>query len=539
MNTTLSLARSYSENVANDLIKIRNYAIKHGHKNTFLDYISKYVDDYGVTRLSFKGGVNLNSSDVELIVKGFNNLSRYEIVDGEVVYDAHKIVSESPIQKALLNYAILNYGLQFSSSNFSNYISANHLKEIDEEYNSKLEKLVSSLENNDGVYIPGLVNQFQLIYAVMQGNRLPFVAREKFAPYYEKTINTADGQKTERVYQGADMVTHLETASRRKVFYDRRVKLDEDQKPLSYIKVSYNNRTSIYKLMVYTRKYAYYQIVGKTSDIFYTPIPETDFYGKPITYYAFYDYFNPFEFTLKYSDISKDLAAIAVGDEIKVTSMTGIESDKRGEMFINVGDEFWISAAYNADRLDRIRVKLLAKPSTGGGNKKGFIYKVQVVEPNNIKQRRSAPGSRISYLSYFTREDVIDDNESVYLFADNIEGKGRIGNDTSLRGLPNAIAIPTKKKVGTKKDSFFSDDEAESNKLLIDAAFELIPKDKKVVVSSLSLGMALDDLSEVAPLTSEYIKFKLRELNNIPVTQLTDEKNLLEDLENNCNIDVV
>lgn len=530
MSTTLSLARSYSENVANDLVKIRNYAIKHGHKNTFLDYISSYVDDYGVTRLSFKGGVNLNSSDIELIVKGFNNLSRYEIVDNEVIYDPNKITTESAIQKALLNYAILNYGLQFSSSNFSNYVSANHLKDTDQEYNTKLEKLVSSLEN-DPLYTSTLVNQFQLVYAVMQGSRLPFIPREKFEVYYEKVINTLDGQKTERVYQGVDILPD----SGQKIYYDRKVKILDDQNPVTYFKVSYNNRTSVYKLMLNTGRYAYYQVVGKTSDIFFSPIPEKDFYGNAIDYYSFSDYFNPFEFTLKYSDISKDLSAITVGDEIKVTSMTGIESAKSGETFINVGDEFWISAAYNADRLDRIRVKLLAKPSAGGGNKRGFVYKVQVVEPN-LKQKLTPPSSRIRYQNYFTREDVLGDTEAVYLFADTVDGKGRIGNDSSLRNLPNAIAIPTKKTSGSKKETFFTDEELAANKTAIDAAFALIPKNKLIVVPSLGLGVGLGNLDSVAPLTAEYIRTKLNELSQNLIVELSDEQKVLEDLENNCNI---
>jgi hypothetical protein len=51
-----------------------------------------------------------------------------------------------------------------------------------------------------------------------------------------------------------------------------------------------------------------------------------------------------------------------------------------------------------------------------------------------------------------------------------------------MRGEPNAIGIPTKKRPDNRLDSFFTDDEYTQNVKAIDAAFKKIPKEGKVAV---------------------------------------------------------
>jgi hypothetical protein len=529
MKTTLSLGRSYSEKVADNLIKLRRYAITHGIENKFLDYVSTYRDDFGVLRITFKGGVNLNASDTESLVKGFMNLSKFEIVDGAIEYDPTKVGVTSNIQKSLLNYAIINYGLQFSSSNYSNYISATKIKEIDEVFESKLLEVVNSARDKDQRYA-SLVNQFSLVYAVKQGSRLPFVPSERMQPYAAVNTPTADGVKTTRIYQGVDKVGEAF------VYYDRKVKQDANERPATFIKIAFSNRVSVYKLVLEADNYAYYQVVGKTSDIFFSPLPSTDMYGKSLQHYSMQEYFNPFELTMTYSDLSAPLSSVKVGDKLKVTSMLSLFNEEGKDTFIKIGDEFWISPAYNADRTSRLRVKLTAAPSQASGSKKGYIYSVEVVKPSKARAQPIS-NSRVSYQNYITREDVLSNPDTHYLFGDSLLQRGRMPQASKIRDLANTVSIPVKKLPNSSAESFFTDEELDINKAYIDEAFNRIPPDVDVVVPALGLTAGLGKLAEKAPLTFEYLESKLQELAAPkPMNfELDAEAEQLDKLENKCN----
>lgn len=532
MKTTLSLARSYSEKVVDKLTKIRNYAIANQHKNTFLDYVSAYRDDFGVLRINFKGGVNLNSSDVESIVKGYSQLAKYSInKDGEVRYDETRLSSEmSDIQRELMNYAIINYGLQFSTTNYSNYIPASHLQVVDVLFEESLRRLVNNMQG-DTIQASSIVNQFKLIYAVKNGDRLAFVPRERMIPFYETESYDADARKvTTRVYQG------VATVENSKVYYDRKVRLDPKTKTEQFIRVSFDNRTSVYKLVMMDDTYAYYQVVGKNTDIFFSPLPKSDLYSNTLEFYRSTDYFDPFEFTLIYSDVNTQITNVNVGDELVVTSMTSIQTADPKVNFIEIGQEFWVSPAYNADRTSRLRVKLLELPKKDPGNKRGFTYKVQVVAPK-VNMLKSIPGSRVSYANYFTREDVLDNPTSTFLYADVETKSGAAGVAAQLRNLPNAIGIPVKKAANSKSESFYSDEEFEINKAAIDAALEAVPFRVPLIVPSVGFGVGLGDLANKAPKTLGYIRKRINELSTMELQtpELDAERSELDKIEDNCN----
>ncbi|MGG5810885.1 hypothetical protein [Falsiroseomonas sp. CW058] len=46
--------------------------------------------------------------------------------------------------------------------------------------------------------------------------------------------------------------------------------------------------------------------------------------------------------------------------------------------------------------------------------------------------------------------------DSIFLFGDNLEGRGMKGQ-AAIRGQPNAVGIPTKRRPAMTPDSFFSD----------------------------------------------------------------------------------
>ncbi len=81
-----------------------------------------------------------------------------------------------------------------------------------------------------------------------------------------------------------------------------------------------------------------------------------------------------------------------------------------------------------------------------------------------------------------------------------------------MRGEPNAIGIPTKKKPTNQADAFFNDDEFDQNKAAIDQAFGRLfglSVDSATVIPSAGLGTGLAALPSKAPQTYQYVKRKL------------------------------
>lgn len=146
---TLSKLRSFSNKVANDIWKIKQFA--DADNNYFLKNISIIRDSYSVSSIGFKSGVNLNPEDVRNITLGFKLLNGYGINENG---DPIRLTVNNPnqvskLQKDLLNYAVLNYGLQFSNSNFSNYINIQMLKDLDIQYNQALDQMISDINQNN------------------------------------------------------------------------------------------------------------------------------------------------------------------------------------------------------------------------------------------------------------------------------------------------------------------------------------------------------------------------------------------------------
>tara|TARA_R100000458_G_scaffold56561_1_gene61622 strand:+ start:45 stop:419 length:375 start_codon:yes stop_codon:yes gene_type:complete len=109
---------------------------------------------------------------------------------------------------------------------------------------------------------------------------------------------------------------------------------------------------------------------------------------------------------------------------------------------------------------------------------------------------------------YYTVELLSQHTDKVFLFGDNLAGYGK-GGQAIIRDCPNAFGIPTKKLPSMQSHAFMSDDEFEANKKAIDKAFNLIPKNKIIVVPADGLGTGRAQLKSRAPQTFRYIKYKL------------------------------
>jgi len=125
--------------------------------------------------------------------------------------------------------------------------------------------------------------------------------------------------------------------------------------------------------------------------------------------------------------------------------------------------------------------------------------------------------SRVEDISEQLTPKLLQENPNkIYLFGDNLEGKGKKGQ-AIIRDEPNAYGIPTKKKPSMDDDAFFTDDEFAENIKIIDKAFEKLPKDKVIVVPAnpfevTTLGTGSAQLQQRAPRTFEYLQNKIREL---------------------------
>lgn len=65
------------------------------------------------------------------------------------------------------------------------------------------------------------------------------------------------------------------------------------------------------------------------------------------------------------------------------------------------------------------------------------------------------------YQKHITREDIKANPNVLYVFGDNLERVGMGGQAYEMRGEPNSVGIPTKKRPSQHSDSFFSDDDYE------------------------------------------------------------------------------
>tara|TARA_Y100001973_G_scaffold30409_1_gene45953 strand:+ start:163 stop:8913 length:8751 start_codon:yes stop_codon:yes gene_type:complete len=134
-------------------------------------------------------------------------------------------------------------------------------------------------------------------------------------------------------------------------------------------------------------------------------------------------------------------------------------------------------------------------------------------KPAKVSQATpKAPQRTVSRQEKITREDLQNNPDTVYLFGDNLQGKGKGGQAAAMRGEPNAAGIPTKKTPSTDDGAYFTDAELKQNKAAIDAAFDKIPADKNIVIPKAGLGTGLAQLQKRAPETFKYLQQKLAKL---------------------------
>lgn len=125
----------------------------------------------------------------------------------------------------------------------------------------------------------------------------------------------------------------------------------------------------------------------------------------------------------------------------------------------------------------------------------------------------------VQRIKFITREYVRSNPDKLFLFGDNLEGRGFGGQAAAMRGEPNAVGIPTKKSPSFAERAFFTDDEFALNKAAIDTAFSTIlaaikDSNKIVVIPADGLGTGRAQLDKRAPRTFAYLQRRLADLDS-------------------------
>jgi len=151
------------------------------------------------------------------------------------------------------------------------------------------------------------------------------------------------------------------------------------------------------------------------------------------------------------------------------------------------------------------------KTSVLSFKKKGskFVAAEQVTEE---KQPSVTVPTKVTRKKIISRKDVRSNPDVQYLFGDNLQHRGRGGQAKQMRGEPNTIGIPTKKRPSMAKNAFFTDKEYDKNVKAIDKAFSKIDMSKPIVIPSDGIGTGMAELKSKAPKTFEYLQARIRDL---------------------------
>lgn len=151
-------------------------------------------------------------------------------------------------------------------------------------------------------------------------------------------------------------------------------------------------------------------------------------------------------------------------------------------------------------------------------------------EIENLKAKEKTPKVEIQE-AYYTRKQVEKEKDKVFLFGDNIkDAKNNYpprSTQAVIRGLQNAIGIPTKKTRGTREKDYFTDNDFEEAKKLIDEAIDKAVKSgKTIVIPKDGIGTGKAELAKRAPEINDYLQDQLKKLQE---GKLTNKENLTEE----------
>ena len=118
--------------------------------------------------------------------------------------------------------------------------------------------------------------------------------------------------------------------------------------------------------------------------------------------------------------------------------------------------------------------------------------------------------------SIIDRQDLHLNRSVLYLFGDNLAGKGMGGQAKAMRGEPNAIGVPTKKRPSMEPGSFFSDADYDDVVPLISARLQRAVRHLQnggvVIIPAAGLGTDRARLREMAPSIADFLDAEIAAL---------------------------
>ena len=125
----------------------------------------------------------------------------------------------------------------------------------------------------------------------------------------------------------------------------------------------------------------------------------------------------------------------------------------------------------------------------------------------------------IVFVERYSREDLRNNPENLYVFGDNIRRVGLGGQAAACRGEPNAVGIPTKIGPSNGPTDFFFDAILPDLKPFFDHGFKQLEdhltRGGIVVWPKDGIGTGLAQLPIRAPKIHEYLNQRLAELQKI------------------------
>jgi hypothetical protein len=123
-------------------------------------------------------------------------------------------------------------------------------------------------------------------------------------------------------------------------------------------------------------------------------------------------------------------------------------------------------------------------------------------------------------IPHITRVMVQEDRRTLFVFGDNMEGRGLGGQAREMRGEPNTIGVPTKWRPGREERDYFTDADIRDREVwhAIYSAFEKIraalEAGQNIIIPADGLGTGLAELPTRAPKLHAAIEKAILELGN-------------------------
>ena len=215
-----------------------------------------------------------------------------------------------------------------------------------------------------------------------------------------------------------------------------------------------------------------------------------------------------------WTDDNFDLFEEVITDEIDQIKkdMSNFSTIKIGDYRIGQGGRFAKLPKQHQAFLD---VKLLELGIDNSGDKPKII--------NESSEQTSTSDNKSYkvevYNGNWTRSIVANTPNKTFLFGDNFDqmdtNEYPSFTQAVIRGLPNAIGIPTKNDKGTSSSSYLTDEDFDRFKEVVDAKIkEAVDKGKPIVIPADGIGTGKAKLATTAPRLFAYLEEKLNELKS-------------------------